>query len=36
MMRKTLEDGAKAMNISLSQRQLDQFDLYYKLSLIHI
>ena len=30
MMRKTLEDGAKAMNISLSQLQLDQFDLYYK------
>ena len=30
-MRQLLEDGAKAMGISLSQRQLDQFELYHKL-----
>ena len=30
-MRQLLEDGAKAMGISLSQRQLDQFELYHQL-----
>ena len=30
-MRQLLEDGAKAMGISLSQRQLDQFETYHRL-----
>ena len=30
-MRQLLEDGAKAMGISLSQRQLDQFEAYHRL-----
>lgn len=30
-MRQLLEDGAKAMGINLSQRQLDQFELYHQL-----
>lgn len=30
-MKQLLEDGAKAMGISLSQRQLDQFEAYYRL-----